>query len=81
MSTHEGECRERLVAGAVYRDHAVKTCDLEDLHDLFVRADDRERPAPRFVQLHDGARENADCRRVDERDVPKGRVPDAVYRP
>src|SRR4051812_1705979 len=48
------------------REDAVEPCDLEDLADVLVGADDRERAAGR-AQALDASDEDAQGRRVDER--------------
>src|SRR5579884_154430 len=62
------QLRDRLVARAVDREHAVEPRDLEDLRDVAVAADERELAVVRAQPL-DAADEHAERRRVDERRV------------
>src|SRR6201999_3623943 len=59
------EARERLFARLVNREDAGEPGDLEDLGDLLIRADERERAAGR-PQTLDSADESAERGRVDE---------------
>src|SRR5207253_5429857 len=60
-----GDAPERLLARAVDREHPVQAGDLEDLRDVLVRADERQRAARR-PQSFDAADQDSERRRVVE---------------
>src|SRR4051794_17189508 len=60
-----GKGCQGLFAAPVNREDAVESGDLEDLADVLVGADDRQRTAGR-AQALDAADKDAQCRRVDE---------------
>src|SRR3954453_4709292 len=71
------ELAKRGAAGRVDREDAVESCDLEDLRDVAVAADERELPLVRAQPL-DPADEHAERGRVDERRIRE--VDDHVLR-